>query len=796
MSSDSIIGFGRTIIKSAKTIVQDVKAIVNKDIFKHEMKPNQRILWEKFRNSRLMMIIWPPGAGKSTGINFVMKHRICEDDKHKVIFAVPQTVISKSFGKITLVDDDGSEFLWDIGIDLCNMRYYQKASTVVNFLKQKQFTNNKNERTLITTHSTLARVYELLKNSDNSIFDDSTFVFDEAHHIMDNGKIANGIGKLVQLINGNQKCSIWFATATPFRGDKNCIIQKKDLAKFDKYNIPLDEHWENTIEYIETFQFLFQIYKRGEIFERIKHIIKNKQKTIIYCPFIKVNKYHFKENLMKAILEIWPECRFLDLIEENCREKEKSKILNNTKSDEFDVVLTLKIFDEGTDWVPAQQILDLAPLNSLRIMYQRFGRLWRDLFGKNSITYHYFLPYEAKFKNEEDRRIHLSNSYIAFVGSLLIQDAIQSIPYPKQKEGSLNPLQEVTTIEEETDILNDSITKILSMSASVENPTPKQVHDWIGDVVDEHIVEKDNFDREAVIVHIAKVLRRTSDNFKPSNPGKNQIKPDFQATKDLSWMREAGFDEIWSPDIASNLLIFATKVCGIEHFKQFREVYGERKTGKEWVRFAENLAASRSSKKLPCSTVLFNEYHNLYSYMQYRPELFKHIMKEYKYFPSDQSLEEIVEDAQNLAKSRPSKKLPYRQMLIKKFPIIAKEMKKHPEKFGHIGQEEYNPDRPPVEIVVQMAKDLAKSRPSKKLPPSFELMKKYPKIYLKKREYPDLFKDIPQEHTHLTLEEKYKIAKKLAKKEPNQKLPKNLNKINQPIYLATKSNPEIFADIL
>ena len=47
-------------------------------------------------------------------------------------------------------------------------------------------------------------------------------------------------------------------------------------------------------------------------------------------------------------------------------------------------------------------------------MYQRFGRLWRDYTKKHNITYYCFLPFEAKFKSEDEREmfIQLINTFM------------------------------------------------------------------------------------------------------------------------------------------------------------------------------------------------------------------------------------------------------------------------------------------------------------------------------------------------------------------------------------------------
>jgi len=607
--------FGKTIMpKFDETLVKKVpvKATFNKGLKPKTMYKNQRRIFNKYfikKDTKRLLISEPPGAGKSMTIMFIEAYKLLNIPGHKGIIVVPQNLGSKSFGKDTIKFDDGTIFHWNIYNDLCNTSDSQKVDKIIDFLYRRKFTNNPNERVLITTHTAMAIAFKRIchLNNLNELFDNTSFFIDEAHHIMyakcSENFITNQIGALVQAINGNQNCFICLTTATPFRGDRNSIIPKEQMKTFDVHFLPLDKHWEENLQYIKSFTFDFVIYKMDGLFEGIKNIIKNKKKTIIFCPYQgelvrKSDKIKFRDKLISSILSVWPECKIMDLIEESGRDPIKKELLDNKTARAFDVILTLKMFDESTDWVCAQQCIDLCPSNTLRIMYQRFGRLWRDFLGKTLIEYYCFLPFEADFKDEEQRREHLSNSYNVFIATLLLQETVDPIPYPVKpsppinrepikfevdgefdEEIQLNPFDKSTDDEKEReDILHAIVNKLLVMASHDSNPNLQEAYGWIESVVDEYeIIEG----KDEVITHIAKILRRTL-NFNK--------KPDwFEDSIDISWMRNAGFDEIWSNDILSGLLVFGTKVCGIKHFEEFRKTYGKYKHVDEYVKHLEQI---------------------------------------------------------------------------------------------------------------------------------------------------------------------------------------------------------------
>jgi superfamily II DNA or RNA helicase len=656
---------------------EEIGGVFNQDLNIKTMRENQRIIFNKYSNSHRLSISEPPGAGKSMTIMFTMAHRLLHQKNHKVIIIIPQTVAIKSFGKEILQFDDGTIFHWDIYNNLCeSFPEIRKIQAIIDFLNKKEFTNNPNERILITTHQAMARTISTIVY-DDLLFNNTTVIIDEAHHILyseygnKTNFITNQIGELIKNINGNQNCSIWLTTATPFRGDKNNIIPKEQMKEFDVHFLPLDKHWEDNIKYIKSFSFDFVIYKTGKVFDGVKEIIKNKKKTIIFCPFIgklvkNSNKRLFRDELIKNIKEVWPECNIMDLIETVGRNLVKKQLFDNEKASNYDVILTLKMFDEATDWVCAEQCIDLSPSDTLRILYQRFGRLWRDYFGKHNINYYCFLPFEVNFSSDEKRREHLSNAYNVFVATLLLQETVDPIPHPKKRitENKIfnSPLDSITSDKNEREnLIREVVNKLLTNIDQNSLPDSSKVHNWIEEVIDKYKIPKEY--KEDVINHIAKILRRNIKSKETSN---------------IEWMREAGFDKIWSNEIFDNLLVFGTKTCGINHFEDFRKIYKENKTIDEWVKFAEELAKNNNGV-LPSMYRLQKDFKALSAAIYNHSEKFNYIIKTKT---KNKTIDEWVKFAEELAKNN-NGKLPPMSCLQKDFKALSSAIYKHPEKFNY-----------------------------------------------------------------------------------------------------------------
>jgi len=239
----------------------------------------------------------------------------------------------------------------------------------------------------------------------------------------------------------------------------------------------------------------------------------------------------------------------------------------------------------------------------------------------------------------------------------------------------------------------------------------------------------DEEDRDETIKHIAKILRRTL---------KFNKKPDWIGDPiDISWMREAGFDKIWTNDIFDSLLVFGTKTCDIKHFEDFRRIYNADKSPDEWVIIANKLS-DMNNKKLPSFTWLKNNnYINLFVMIQRYPEKFAHLEREYEH----KTHEELLELAKSLVNINNGKLQNYK-WLEDNHPNLINCMMKHPNLFVHFERETMlnTPDEN-----LEIAKRLSKENNGILQCHKWLNKNKYSKISAAIYNHPEIFKGIRME---------------------------------------------------
>jgi len=94
-----IKAFGREI---EKVEVEDLGVTNKKNSVLIIPRSNQLEISQNYSQSKRFQMIQPPGAGKSICVAYVMAKRLKEDPNLKLVIAVPQTFVAKSFGKMLL----------------------------------------------------------------------------------------------------------------------------------------------------------------------------------------------------------------------------------------------------------------------------------------------------------------------------------------------------------------------------------------------------------------------------------------------------------------------------------------------------------------------------------------------------------------------------------------------------------------------------------------------------------------------------------------------------------------------
>lgn len=543
---------------------------------RYSMREAQKEVFNRYRNEDRMIVVQPPGAGKSMLTKFIAMDNLMSNENLKVVICVPQTIIAKTFRETNLLHEDGV-YRWRIGHDLCDDLGESKTEYIKKFLLTKKFPKGDHERVLLCTHAAICDAWNELKQEGKTrgIFSNTMLFIDEAHHILNSSYEFNGeeysydnqLGSLVRAFLKIKSSKLWLLTATNFRGDRMSVLTEKEKAKFKSYHLPLDIYWEKYLRYVESYSFDFVTYQDCPIKNAVEILKNNKKKTIIYVKG-GGQKYNFISELTKKIKKVWKGASILDLVTEEGREERKDHILNEDLAQNVDIVLAVDILNEGTDWPMAEQVIDLAPSNSLRILVQRFGRLIRDLEDKKHLNYFVFLPFcIQELLEPEDYRRHLNSVFTHFTASLLLEGMIAPLEMiPKVREGSgeggdgkaaRNPLLEAVDESKAAEILSAVVKELCFLKGSGD-VTAEMAEKCIKDTLLSRGVE-DNLDE--IALHIIRTLRR-----KTLTLGEN-----------LDWMIDAGFEKVYSDSIFDSIEGFVSGVMGVKGFKEFRDIY-ERNT--------------------------------------------------------------------------------------------------------------------------------------------------------------------------------------------------------------------------
>jgi len=642
-------------VKSGQRVtIEPTGVYVNGRLEECRMRHNQLDVFQHHRNKRLFIVTQPPGSGKSMLVKFVHGHDLIDQPNRKLIIAVPTTYIAKTFRKVILEMPDGSKLNWDITNDLCFDISDSKVAEVVRFINKKKFPRGIHERVLICTHAALSKAWKQVRNKRTALRN-TTVVIDEAHHILyaQNGAMdaVNQLGRMMRKVLevDDPTTKVWLVTATFFRGDKLSILTEDESERFGRSFLPFDQHWEQNIQYMKSYSFDFVVYKH-EPWKEIRTILKkHKRKTIIYCPAMNEKlangcKYTFVEQLKKEIHKVWRNACILDLVDENGRELRKEHLMDEETSDDPDIVLTVDLLNEGADWEHAEQIIDLSPTQSLRLLVQRFGRLTRDKKGKKHVHYWMFLPFVIDQLDEGKYRRNLSQVFTAFTASLLLEEYIKPIPIKtavgsKAKSNGKNNSKYVNYFAQAVPdegrriiILGSIYSDLVELrSACVDEkeilPSTSAVQRCIEMRLSQEGVRTNLFE---IACQIAGMFRR-----RLLNNG-----------TDLAWMVDCGFDKIWKDDIWDDLLLFGSGFCGCKSFVEFRSVLSNRKTLDQWLLIAEEIA-HQNNGVLPHQKWLVDHGHaGLVRFMFYQPEVFAHIPQDTK---KGKSLKEHLSDAEMLA---------------------------------------------------------------------------------------------------------------------------------------------------
>lgn len=416
------------------------------------MREMQCRVFQKYE-SQYILLKSPPASGKSRALMYValekMKHNLIK----KVIVAVPERSIAKSFSSTNLVDG-GFHNNWNIlpQYDLCAPGGEERKT--VTF---KRFMESDAE-VLLCTHSTLRFAFDQI--GANS-FNDCLIAIDEFHHV--SSDIESKLGELLRNIMNSTNAHILAMTGSYFRGDSVAVLSPKDELKFTKVTYNYYEQL-NGYQYLKTLGIGFHFY-HGRYTDSIAQILNPKKKTLIHIPSVNASE-STKEKLMEAdsiidtigiydhtdengIIHVRDNegnlIKVADLVNDNPQERDKviGYLRNIKNADDIDIIIALGMAKEGFDWPYCEETLTVGYRGSLTEIIQIIGRCTRDSVNK---THAQFTNLIAEPDGEAEEIIESVNNMLkAIAASLLMEEVVAPKFNFKPKENdediSNNPVE-------------------------------------------------------------------------------------------------------------------------------------------------------------------------------------------------------------------------------------------------------------------------------------------------------------------------------------------------------------------
>lgn len=398
------------------------------------MREMQRMAYEQ-RNRRYLLVKAPPASGKSRAMMFVALDKLANQGIRKVIVAVPEKSIGRSFGD-TALKKYGFFADWKVApyYNLCDAK--NEKEKVKRF---REFISNDTNRILVCTHATLRIA---MKQIGDEQLNDCFFGIDEYHH--SSADAYNGLGELVRRLITFTTAHIMAMTGSYFRGDAVPVMRPEDEQLFQpaiNYNY---YQQLNGYKYLKSLGIGYAFFQ-GQYITAIREALDTTKKTLIHIPPVQgrdayAGKRDQVADIIAQIGEVvdeepehfikivrTPDGRLLrvgDLVEDNIpMRRSLQAYLNNMKSrDALDILIALGTAKEGFDWEWCECCLTIGIRASLTEVVQIIGRCTRDCEGKTHAQFTNLIPCPEAAQEEVGSAVN--DMLKAITASLLMEQVM------------------------------------------------------------------------------------------------------------------------------------------------------------------------------------------------------------------------------------------------------------------------------------------------------------------------------------------------------------------------------------
>lgn len=401
------------------------------------MREMQALVYAQ-RHRQYLLVKAPPASGKSRAMMFVALDKLANQNIKKVIVAVPEKSIGRSFNNTELTKF-GFFADWKVApyFNLCNTvgPELSKREKVNEFLQP-----NSKAKILICTHSTLRNA---MNNVPDELLNEVFFGIDEFHHTSADAN--NNLGELIRRLLTKTTAHILAMTGSYFRGDAIPVMRPEDEAKFQP-TINYNYYQQlSGYKYLKSLGIGYQFFT-GKYISAIPETLDTTKKTLIHIPNVNskltyATKYDQVADIINCIGTIvdtdyehhiylvqTPDGRILkvgDLVEDeqSRREALQAYLQRMNSRDSLDILIALGTAKEGFDWQWCECCITIGIRSSLTEIVQIIGRCTRDCEGKEHAQFINLIPCPDAAQDDVSMAV---NDFLKAISASLLMEQVMA----------------------------------------------------------------------------------------------------------------------------------------------------------------------------------------------------------------------------------------------------------------------------------------------------------------------------------------------------------------------------------
>lgn len=389
------------------------------------------------RHRQYLLVKAPPASGKSRAMMFVALDKLANQGVKKVIVAVPQQNIGRSFNdtplkKFGFYEDWRVAPYWNLCI--------AAGSESSKKSRLREFLDHPSAKTLVCTHATLLNALNGIEADKlNNVF----FGIDEFHH--GSADENNRLGSFIRKLVNETSAHILAMTGSYFRGDAIPVMRPEDEALFHP-SINYNYYQQlNGYRWLKSLGIGYSFFQ-GNYLTAIPDVLDTTKKTLIHIPHPNsktgafMDKHDQAAEIIKCIGNIescdydnylykvrTSDGRLLtvgNLVEDNAERRSalQNYLRRMNRRDSMDILIALGTAKEGFDWEWCEHCITIGIRASLTEVVQIIGRCTRDCEGKTHAQFTNLIP--CPDAAQDDVAMAVNDFLKAIAASLLMEQVM------------------------------------------------------------------------------------------------------------------------------------------------------------------------------------------------------------------------------------------------------------------------------------------------------------------------------------------------------------------------------------